>query len=182
MKKIILILSLIAFSSINAQDKFFTKTGEIKFEASVPSFEEVKAKNNKVTAILKTDTGEIAALALIKGFRFKIALMEEHFNENYAESDSYPKAKFTGEIQNFSLDSYKENIKQNILIKGKLTFHGVTKTIEIPSTLIKTNNSINLLATFTLKANDFEIKIPNILRKKVSKNIDVTLDLKLIKK
>ena len=87
-----------------AQEKYLTKTGELSFEASVPSFEEVAAKNNSVTALLNTENGEIAVLALIKGFRFKNALMEEHFNENYAESTKFPKALFKGQIVNFSLD------------------------------------------------------------------------------
>ena len=56
------------------------KLVRIIFEASVPSFEEVKATNLNVSAVLNTNTGEFAALALVKGFRFKVALMEEHFN------------------------------------------------------------------------------------------------------
>ena len=97
-------LGLILFTvALFAQDKVITKNGNINFEASVPAFEEIKAKNENVTCILNTKTGEIASLALIKGFRFKIALMEEHFNENYMESDKYPKATFKGTIINFEL-------------------------------------------------------------------------------
>lgn len=58
------------------------------------SFEEVAAKNNVVTAIINTENGEFAALALVKAFRFKNALMEAHFNANYAESNKFPKATF----------------------------------------------------------------------------------------
>lgn len=182
MKKIFLLLVLISFFTTNAQEKYFTKTGSIDFEASVPSFEEVKAKNNKVTAILKTSTGEIAALVLVKGFRFKVALMEEHFNENYAESDTYPKAKFSGKIKDFDLTSYKENTKETINITGKLTFHGKTKIVEIPGALIKKEGIIQILANFTVKASDFDINIPSILRKKVSKSIQVALSFELKKK
>ena len=74
MKKLIY---LIAFISINifSQTKYLTKTGIVNFEASVPSVEEVKAANNAVTAIINSDNGEFAALVLVKGFRFKNALM-----------------------------------------------------------------------------------------------------------
>ena len=113
---------------LNAQSKYITKTGVIDFEASVPSFEEVKAKNNKVSSILNVSTGEIAALALVKGFRFKVALMEEHFNENYAETEKFPKASFTGKINDFSIDNLKKNDK-TFELTGKITFHG--KTVEI---------------------------------------------------
>ena len=103
MKKISLYLVLLIGIAGFSQSKLITKTGKITFEASVPAFEEVKAKNESVTCILNTENGEIATLALIKGFRFKIALMEEHFNENYIESDRYPKATFKGKIDDFKM-------------------------------------------------------------------------------
>ena len=90
------------------------------------AFEEIKATNNNVTAILNTENGQFAALALVKGFRFKNALMEEHFNENYAESDEFPKAIFKGELTGFSI----ENIQTTYSINGTLSFHGVTKALE----------------------------------------------------
>src|SRR5690606_29674459 len=93
-------VSLYGFS----QERLLTRTGEVQFEASVPSFEPVAAENNSVTAILDPETGEIAALALVKAFRFQNALMEEHFNENYAESFKYPKATLKGNLEGFSLE------------------------------------------------------------------------------
>src|SRR6187549_3993369 len=100
MKKLLLMTLLSVAGFVSAQDKMITKTGKVTFEASVPAFEEVKAKNETATCVLNPTTGEIASLALMKGFRFKIALMEEHFNENYIESDKYPKATFKGKIEN----------------------------------------------------------------------------------
>ena len=84
MKKNIFFLLLFIFTiSFNyAQERFATKSGVVNFEASVPSFEEVKATHNSVSAILKSN-GDFASLALVRGFRFKVALMEEHFNESY---------------------------------------------------------------------------------------------------
>mgnify|MGYP000038271939 CR=1 FL=1 len=101
MKKLVLLFIFISINSFS-QSKYYTKTGVVNFEASVPSFEEVKAHNKSVTAIFNSETGEFAALVFVKGFRFKNALMEEHFNENYAESDQYPKATFKGKILNFT--------------------------------------------------------------------------------
>ena len=83
MKKIILTAMLSITGICLSQEKMIDKSGMITFEASVPSFEEVKAINNSVTFVLNPATGEIACLALMKGFRFKVALMEEHFNESY---------------------------------------------------------------------------------------------------
>lgn len=178
MKKILLILLLISVSS-TAQSKYLTKTGTINFEASVPSFEEVAAKNNSVTAIINTDNGEFAALALVKGFRFKNALMEEHFNENYAESDTFPKAVFKGKINDFNF----ENVKTNYTINGELTFHGQTQTLKnIPITVSIQGNSININGEFSAKASDYGIDIPKIVSKKIAEDIDITFFFELLKK
>ena len=177
MKKLVLFFLIIQCSLLTAQEKFYTKSGTINFEASVPSFEEVKAQNTKVTAILKTDTGTIAALALVKGFRFKIALMEEHFNENYAESDKFSKAKFSGKIKDF-----KKNTSGPIEISGKLTFHGVTNEILVPATITYSNNSYQLVANFEVKPEDYNINIPKIVRKKVAESILIALNFNLLKK
>lgn len=161
------------------QSKYLTKTGMISFEASVPSFEEVAAKNNSVTAIINTENGEIAALVLIKGFRFKNALMEEHFNENYAESNKYPKAIFEGNIETFS----KENIEGSFKITGNLTFHGVTNIIkEIPIKIIKTGNKIIVSGAFKVLASDYKIEIPKIVRNKIAEDVEIKFNLELLKK
>ena len=161
------------------QSKYLTKTGIISFEASVPSFEEVAAKNNAVTVILNTENGEIAALALINGFRFKNALMEEHFNENYAESNTYPKAIFEGKIKQFS----KDNTSGNFEISGKLMFHGVTKIIEtIPVTIDVTSERINIKGEFKVLASDFNIEIPKIVKNKISEDVQVSFSFELLKK
>jgi len=162
-----------------AQAKYLTKTGTVSFEASVPSFEEVGAKNNSVTAIINTENGEFAALALINGFRFKNALMEEHFNENYAESNKYPKAIFQGKIENFSF----ENANRNFAITGDLTFHGVTKTIEdIPVVVNKNGDKITIKGSFKALASDFKIEIPKIVRNKIAEDVDVSFSFELLKK
>src|SRR5258705_13300570 len=98
MKKTVFLMMFFFVGNIIFSQKMITRTGEIKFEASVPSFEAVAAVNNSVSAILDESNGEFVALALIKAFKFKVPLMEEHFNENYIESSKYPKATFKGNI------------------------------------------------------------------------------------
>ncbi|WP_296383883.1 YceI family protein [Winogradskyella sp.] len=182
MKKItFLILVLISISAIG-QNKYLTKTGLLAFEASVPSFEEVAAKNNSVTAILNTENGEFAALALVKAFRFKNALMEEHFNENYAESDSHPKTTFKGKIENFNFDALSE-IDRSLTIDGSLTFHGVTKEIkEISLTLKVVDGKIILSGSFKVLVSDFAIDIPKIVANKLSDEVSVAFNFELVKK
>jgi len=178
MKRLIYLIFIISTISF-AQGKYLTKTGTISFEASVPSFEEVAAKNNSVTAIINTDNGEIAVLALINGFRFKNALMEEHFNENYAESSKYPKAHFQGIIENYSIESGNTDY----ILHGSLTFHGVTKSVEsIPITVNKIGDKIILKGEFKAKASDYKIEIPKIVRNKVSDEVSISFEFSLQKK
>jgi len=177
-KKLIL-LSLLLFSTqLFAQNKVLTKNGKITFEASVPSFEEIKAKNEGVTCIINTKTGEIASLAMVKGFRFKVALMEEHFNENYIESDKYPKTTFKGKIDGFDASKVTKEGKSYIL-KGKLELHGKTNDIIITATIKKTADGMSLVSNFSINTEDFNIEIPNVVSKKVSKKVNVTLDFNL---
>ncbi len=168
-------LSVILFISLSfttIQSKKQTKTGQITFEASVPAFEEVKAKNDAVTCILNTSNGEIAALALMKGFRFKVALMEEHFNENYVESSKFPKATFKGKIEGFDESKISSEAK-SFTMKGKLEMHGKTKEINTTAKIKKVGNDIEIKSSFKINTDDYDIAIPSAVSKKVNKNVDV---------
>ncbi|RMA64638.1 YceI family protein [Ulvibacter antarcticus] len=175
--KILCFLLCLATVSI-AQQKYSTKSGEITFEASVPSFEEVKAQHNNVSAVLKGDTGEFAALALIKGFRFKVALMEEHFNENYIESTKFPKATFKGVIKNLVLSDLSED-NTELIFEGTLNLHGVDKKIAIPAAVSMKGDSIIVALKFKLKPEDFDIKIPSIVSSKIAEEVDVAANFTL---
>lgn len=178
MKIYLSIVLLILFSFSPISEKKVTKTGSITFEASVPSFEEIKAKNEAVTCIINTSNGEIAALALMKGFRFKIALMEEHFNENYVESSKFPKATFKGKIEGFDYSKLTSTNKEHI-IKGKLELHGKSKEITIKSKIKKTGETINMVADFVINTDDFDVEIPSVVSKKVAKDVKVTFNFDL---
>ena len=158
-----------------AQEKMICKTGNITFEASVPAFEEVKATNTNVTVVLNPKTGEIASLALMKGFRFKVALMEEHFNENYIESDKYPKAIFKGKIENFNAGSLTASPK-NFTINGKLELHGKTVAVKTIAKMSQSGSGINLVSDFSVNASDFDISIPAVVKNKVSNKINIQVD------
>lgn len=182
MRTLILFLLLQTCFFANSQQKFLTKTGEVVFEASVPSFEEVKAINKAVTAILNTANGEFASLILVKGFRFKNALMEEHFNENYAESNTYPKATFKGVIKDFDSSELSSNEVQKTL-EGTLTFHGQSQKLQnVKVILSKKDNIIYMRGEFTTKASDYNIKIPKVVSNKVTNEVEVDFQFQLIKK
>jgi len=174
MKKTILITMLYVCSIGLSQEKIISKSGKIIFEASVPSFEEVKATNTNVTFVLNPATGEIASLALMKGFRFKVALMEEHFNENYIESDLYPKATFKGKIEGFDLSSLTVNPK-DFIIRGKLELHGKSKDISTTARISKSISGVSILSDFSVNASDFNIEIPSLVKSKLSNKINIQI-------
>lgn len=180
MKNLVLLFCLGSILNLNSQERYLTRVGQINFEASVPSFEPVAAESHSATAILDPVSGEIAALVLVKAFRFENALMEEHFNENYAESSQYPKAKFQGKLEAFSVENLSE--KPGIFsLHGDLSFHGITKPLEVPVKISRKGGVILLHSNFILRPSDFNIKIPGIVRKKVAKEVNVSVGFKLEK-
>lgn len=172
-------LFLLGTLSVNAQ-KYITKNGNVKFEASVPSFEEVAAESKSTSAVFDTSTGDFAALTLMKGFRFKIALMEEHFSENYVESDKYPKASFKGKIEDFDASKITASEK-TVTITGDLTLHGVTKKVSSTAKISKSGTAYKITGSFTVKPEDFGIEIPKIVSKKVADKVSVDYNFLLNK-
>lgn len=182
MKKLLVLLiaahcSAVAFGQ---SEMYYTKTGSIEFESSVPSFEEVKAKSENVSAILRAD-GSFVSLAQVKSFRFKISLMEEHFNENYMESGKYPTTTFKGKLAGFSLKDLSENAKE-YSVQGKLKIHGIEQDISAKCTLTMIDGKINMTTEFTTKPELFGIEIPKIVRNKIAKEVIVKASYTLNKK
>ncbi|RZN84841.1 MAG: YceI family protein [Winogradskyella sp.] len=170
-------LLLFVTTAVSAQ-KLIDKKGKITFEASEKTFEPVKATNGSVTAILNTETGEMASLALMKGFRFKNSLMEEHFNENYIESETYPKAKFRGKLLDFDYSNLGENTT-SVTVDGKIELRGKEKQIKTTLNIKKSNGSIIMQGSFKVAPADFDIEIPSIVKKKIANEIIIYLDFNL---
>ncbi|KDN56089.1 YceI family protein [Flavobacterium seoulense] len=175
MKKILLLLLFFLQIPLVAQEKKTVTNGIITFEASVPFYEAVEAKNNQVVSVLNTKNGNITFVAMIKDFRFERSLMQDHFNANYMESDKYPKASFKGQIEKFSIDKLNSTPTE-YYIKGKINMHGVTRAIRVLANVSKTaTNPIIIHSFFTLNTNDFKIEIPFLVRNKISENVNVKL-------
>ncbi len=179
MKKLIILAVLLISQSIAAQ-KYFTRTGTTHFKASVEAFEPVEATNHSSTSILKVATGDIAVQLFVNAFQFKVALMQEHFNENYMDSDKYSKATFRGKLSDFSIERMKD--QQEFPLNGILTVRGKKKEINTTAKVLFQNNTIKLSCSFTVKPQDFNIKIPSIVRKKIADKIIVTINYELVEK
>jgi hypothetical protein len=172
MKKIMLLLLLLYANLILGQEEMTTNAGIIDFEASVPLFEEVKATNNKASCILNTKTAAIASVVLIQDFRFKIPMMEKHFNDNYMESADYPKATFKGIIEGFNWNIIGTAPKE-FKLNGTLKLHGKSKKIGTIAILRKVDGRLEIMADFDIRLRDFNIEIPEMLCMKVSETVNV---------
>ena len=168
-------------ATISAQSKYIDKNGTIVFEASEKLFEEVKAKNESVTVLFDEATQKIASLALMRGFHFKNSLMEEHFNENYIESETYPKATFRGELSGLKTNELTEK-SVDIPVTGVLELHGKKKEIQTNLKTQKVGDIISMTGSFEVTPGDFDIEIPKIVRNKIAKVVLVKMDFKLVKK
>jgi polyisoprenoid-binding protein YceI len=178
-RKNILIPTLLLFTIIvQAQDKYFTKNAKIDFFSIAP-LEDIEAKNKTGSALLDVKTGSLQFSVLMQGFEFDKALMQEHFNENYVESDKFPKAEFKGSITNNADINYRKAGTYNAKVKGTMTLHGITKEVETTGTIKVNDDNLKVESVFNLLLSDYNIKRPAIVKDKISNTIKVTVDAKL---
>ena len=184
MKRFNMVLVAIILTGASFGQKYFTKNGKINFDATSPnSPERVEAINRTVTCVVDTKTGNIQFAALMKGFEFERALMQEHFNENYVESDKFPKAEFKGLIDANETVNYSKDGTYGVKVKGKLTIHGETRDVEANGKIVVQNGKVNAFADFNIALSDYKVSIPGIVADKVSKTakISVACQLELFK-
>ncbi|TCC93335.1 YceI family protein [Pedobacter frigiditerrae] len=169
-----LILFLLAFScatSTNAQT-FIGKNIKVNIFSSTP-VEDIKAASSSGTAVLIAQKQELAIQVNIKSLEFDKKLMQEHFNENYMESDKYPVAKFKGIISP-KIDWTKDG-EYNVTAKGTLSVHGVDQPRNIIGKITIKNGAVNLFSTFDVACAAHQIKIPSLVFTKIAEVIKVTI-------
>jgi len=169
-------LSISSFSEIAAQ-QYISRNVHVSF-FSETLIENIKAENNQSSSVFDISNGGIAFQVPIRAFHFDRALMEEHFNENYLETESYPNATFRGEIENW-IDDFADGITHDIIALGILTIHGVEKEISASGTILFKNNSWIITSDFTVDAEDYDIKIPRIVRDNIAKSIEIKIQASL---
>jgi len=166
-----IIIVILLISSINLQaQKFIGKNGEISFFSEAP-MEDIDAVNKKVSAVYDSKTNDLVFQLEIKDFVFPKSLMQEHFNENYLESDIYPKSIFSGKV-------ISQNGK-NAIVEGSLTIHGKTNKIKVEGILKQEKKAINVSTEFIVKLEDYDIKIPTIVMYKIAEEIEVKVNIEL---
>jgi polyisoprenoid-binding protein YceI len=172
------IMALVVFALVSHtaaySQLYTTRTGFVGFYSKT-AMEDIKAENNQVFAVIDAGKKNLAFGLLLKGFVFPKELMQEHFNENYVESDKYPKASFNGAYTgDVPLD--KDGVYK-VSVKGNLTLHNVTKPIEAPATLEVKGGKLLGQTTLKVKPEDFNISIPSLVRDKISPEMTVNVKI-----
>ncbi|TMI63368.1 MAG: YceI family protein [Bacteroidetes bacterium] len=170
-------LFIISFAS-SAQEKYFTRSGKIQFFSKTKA-ENIDATSRSAAVVLDSKTGDLQFAVLMKGFEFKKALMQEHFNKEYIESDKFPKAEFKGQITNNADIKYTTDGTYPAKVKGKLTIHGETKDIETTGIITVKSGKIITTSTFNIQLPDYKIKVPSVTRSQISDDIKITIDCSL---
>lgn len=171
----VLLMMFFTTISLNAQSRYFTKTGTINFTAGT-SLEDIEAINKSTTSVFDVSTGQIEFAVLIKGFEFKRGLMQEHFNENYLESEKYPRSTFKGRFEDVSKINFKKNGEYAVLVKGTLEIHNVKKEIEIPGTIKVQDGIVSSNSIFKVLVDDYNIKIPGAVKDKISPTVEIRVN------
>ncbi|MCU0446501.1 MAG: YceI family protein [Microscillaceae bacterium] len=175
MKKLFLITLLINLHAGVWAQKYFTKTGHISF-FSKTSVENIEAHNQQASCVLDFATGELQFQVLMKGFQFQKALMQEHFNENYVESATYPKAVFKGKMKNPATVNLNQDGVYTLEVSGELLLHGISKPLTTQATIEVKAGKVYAKAQFNTKPKDFNIKIPSAVRNNIAETVAITVD------
>jgi hypothetical protein len=170
------VLSLTIFAAGQAQEKYLSKNGHVWFHGQTP-MEDIEAHNNEVASMINTKTGDIIYQILIKSFKFKRALMEEHFNENYMESSKYPKSDFKGKIANLGDIDFLKNGVYKATVEGTLTIHNKANKVKQNGTIEVKDGKLIVKSKFNIAPTDYDIEIPAAVRDKIAKSMDVTVDM-----
>lgn len=181
MKKLIFVVFIFVTLSFSlSAQKVLTKNGSIRFYSETP-VEKIEATNTQVNSALDLSTGDFVFKVLIKGFEFKKALMQEHFNENYMESDKFPNATFIGKITNLKDINFSKDGSYAAIVDGNLSIHGVTSKVSEKGTIEVKGGKINTKSVFKVKPKDFNITIPGAVVANIADYIQVFVDANLEK-
>ncbi|MFZ9970841.1 MAG: YceI family protein [Bacteroidia bacterium] len=168
-----------AFAALGLKAQVYqTKTGSITFvnTAATGSFEAV---NNQVVAALSAENGTVQFRVPVNSFQFKKELMQQHFQENYMETATYPNASFSGKLVDAAAVNFTRPGTYNVKVKGDMTMHGVSKAIEVPGQIVVSASGVTLKANFDVLCSDYSINIPRNNASSVSNSVAVSVNCSL---
>lgn len=174
MKKLTFLILFLSTVVGYSQNLYKAVDGKIAF-FSETVMENIDAVNKDVKALINTKTGEVAFIVANVGFHFEKPLMEEHFNENYMESDKYKTSVFKGKVVG-DVD-YTKDGEYTVKVKGGLNMHGVEKEREIDGKVIVKDGGVKVVSEFNVNLKDHKIKVPKLVVKNIAETVKVTVDI-----
>ncbi len=165
---ITLLLVLFALGQVQAQKIYSTKAAKVRFIAV--DDKDIDATNTKAVSRLETN-GNISFIMLMKDFSFEMDLMQKHFNEEYVESDKFPRGIFNGQITNIKSVNFAKDGSYPIIVNGNMQVHGVNKAIQTNGVIVISKGLPKASAKFTVSLKDFGIG--GVLIKMVADKVDV---------
>lgn len=166
--------TLLIATNIAVAQKYVVEKSQVIFFSDA-LIEDITAENKKVSGIFNAANGEVVFSVPIKSFKFAKALMQEHFNEKYLESEKFPKANYQGRIEGFDNAKTTQSVKS----RGKLTIHGQTQDVEIPGTLSRQGTKLRMVGKFMVRLADYQIEIPQLFLQNIAEEVEVTFDFVL---
>jgi hypothetical protein len=172
-KLLLLSAGVIMFTSTMAQS-YYSRSAKISFYSEAP-LEDIESHNYSGSSVLDLGTGQLEFAVLIKGFQFHKALMQQHFNESYMESDKFPKAIFRGSFEPGQLQ--KSSGKNTINVSGDITIKGISQPIELSGIISNSEKGLKGSASFEIAIADFGIKVPKVVRENIADTVLITVEV-----
>lgn len=173
MNRILSILSiLLTTGSVQtwAQTIYTTDSSMISFFSSTP-VEDIEAFNSASTSLINVPKKEIVFKVPISAFQFEKPLMQEHFNENYMETEKFPYATFKGKLSD-TLDLSKDTVYK-LSATGMMNIHGVDRAETYEGTMVCKDGVATLKSEFKVELKDYKIKVPKVVFANIAEAIEV---------
>lgn len=172
MKKYSFLFLMMVCAGLSQAQTLVSKNVNASFFSSAP-IEDIEAISKVGASAIDTKTGSVLVKIPNTSFQFKKKLMQEHFNENYIESDKYPTSEFRGKIVGHV--DYAKPGTYNCTAKGNLQIHGVSKAYEVPLKIVVSDTAINTNTVFNVKLVDHGVDIPKIVIKNIAEVVQVKI-------
>lgn len=172
MKRIIILGMIVACSAGLHAQKLISKNAHVRFYSHTP-VEDIEGDNRQVVSILNTETGDLQVQLLVKSFEFEKKLMQEHFNENYMESDTWPKSTFKGKIENINTVDFSADGTYPVHVTGSLTIRDITRSIQMEGKIVVSKGQVSAESSFRIKPEDYGVTIPDVVRDNIAKEFEV---------
>ncbi|HTA61415.1 MAG TPA: YceI family protein [Bacteroidia bacterium] len=173
MKKVFLVAAALVIANMTQAQIYMGKSCVTHF-FSKTSMKDIEASSNTAKPVLDAASGSFQMRIQNTSFKFESSFMQEHFNENYMESEKFPFSTFKGKI-NEKVD-YTKDGENKVTCTGTMDMHGITQQITMPGTLTVKGKEISIVSKFKIKPADYKIKVPSLYVKEIAEEIDVDIN------